>query len=57
MGAGQLGRTLSSEPGSGTAKARFLEKEFGKGTILYAKRLKAAVDPHHILNPGKIIGE
>jgi glycolate oxidase len=57
MGAGQLGGTLSGEPGSGTAKARFLEKEFGKGPMLYSKRLKAAVDPRNILNPGKIIGE
>jgi len=28
-----------------------------KGTILYSKRIKAAVDPNNILNPGKIIGE
>jgi glycolate oxidase len=53
----ELGGTLSGEHGIGTAKARFLEKEFGKGTIIYSKRIKAAVDPHNILNPGKIIGE
>ena len=53
----ELGGTLSGEHGIGTAKSRFLEKEFGKGTILYSKRIKAAVDPHNILNPGKIIGE
>jgi glycolate oxidase len=53
----ELGGTLSGEPGIGTAKSRFLEKEFGKGTILYSKRIKAAVNPHNILNPGKIIGE
>jgi glycolate oxidase len=47
---------LSGEHGIGTAKARFLEKEFGKGTILYSKRIKAAVGPNNILNPGKIIG-
>ncbi|MBI4642214.1 MAG: FAD-binding protein [Deltaproteobacteria bacterium] len=52
----ELGGTLSGEHGIGTAKSRFLEKEFGKGTILYSKRIKAAVDPHNILNPGKIIG-
>jgi glycolate oxidase len=53
----ELGGTLSGEHGIGTAKVRFLEKEFGKGTILYSKRIKAAVDPKHILNPGKVIGE
>jgi glycolate oxidase len=52
----ELGGTLSGEHGIGTAKARFLEKEFGKGTILYSQRIKAAVDPKNILNPGKVIG-
>jgi glycolate oxidase len=52
----ELGGTLSGEHGIGTAKSRFLEKEFGQGTILFSKRLKAAVDPNNILNPGKIIG-
>ena len=52
----ELGGTLSGEHGIGTAKSRFLEKEFGAGTILFSKKIKAAVDPHDILNPGKIIG-
>jgi glycolate oxidase len=52
----ELGGTLSGEHGIGTAKSRFLEKEFGLGTILFSKKIKAAVDPHNILNPGKIIG-
>jgi glycolate oxidase len=52
----ELGGTLSGEHGIGTAKSRFLEKEFGSGTILFSKKIKAAVDPHNILNPGKIIG-
>lgn len=53
----ELGGTLSGEHGIGIAKSCFLEKEFGKGTLLYSKRIKAALDPNHILNPGKIIGE
>jgi glycolate oxidase len=52
----ELGGTLSGEHGIGTAKSRFLEKEFGKGTILFSKKIKAAVDPRNVLNPGKIIG-
>ncbi len=52
----ELGGTLSGEHGIGTAKSRFLEKEFGQGTILFSKKIKAAVDPRNVLNPGKIIG-
>ena len=52
-----LGGTLSGEHGIGTAKSRFLIKETSPGTILYSKRLKAALDPNNILNPGKLIGD
>ncbi|MGB7913281.1 MAG: FAD-linked oxidase C-terminal domain-containing protein [Desulfobaccales bacterium] len=52
-----LGGTLSGEHGIGKAKARFLEKEVGPGTIRYSKRIKAALDPKNILNPGQSIGE
>jgi len=51
-----LGGTLSGEHGTGIAKSRYLEKETSPGTILYSRRIKAALDPNHILNPGKIIG-
>jgi glycolate oxidase len=52
-----LGGTLSGEHGIGKAKSRFLEKEVGPGTIYYSKRIKAALDPKNILNPGQSIGE
>ncbi|WP_028325118.1 FAD-binding oxidoreductase [Desulfatirhabdium butyrativorans] len=52
-----MGGTLSGEHGTGIAKARFLAKETTAGTILYSRRIKAALDPNNILNPGKIIGE
>ena len=51
------GGTLSGEHGIGKAKSRFLEKEVGPGTIYYSKRIKAALDPKNILNPGQSIGE
>ncbi len=51
-----LGGTLSGEHGTGIAKSRFLEKETSPATILYSKKIKAALDPNNILNPGKIIG-
>ncbi|MBI5585903.1 MAG: FAD-binding protein [Deltaproteobacteria bacterium] len=52
-----LGGTLSGEHGIGLAKSRFLEKETNRATILYSRRIKAALDPKNILNPGKIIGD
>jgi hypothetical protein len=51
-----LGGTLSGEHGIGIAKSRYMEKETSRGTIVYSRRLKAALDPKNILNPGKIIG-
>ncbi len=51
-----LGGTLSGEHGTGLAKAPFLEKETGWSSILFSRRLRQALDPHNILNPGKITG-
>ena len=51
-----FGGTLSGEHGIGTAKSKWLEKETSKATIIYSRRLKKAVDPNYLLNPGKIIG-
>jgi glycolate oxidase len=50
-----LGGTLSGEHGTGIAKACFLEKETSPATILLSQRIKKALDPNNILNPGKII--
>jgi glycolate oxidase len=51
-----LGGTLSGEHGIGLAKSKWMEKETSRGTILYSRRLKKALDPKNILNPGKILG-
>jgi glycolate oxidase len=50
----KMGGTLSGEHGTGLAKSRYLEKETSAGTILFSSRLKRALDPKNILNPGKI---
>jgi glycolate oxidase len=52
-----LGGTLSGEHGIGIAKSKYMEKETSRATILFSRRLKKALDPKGILNPGKIIGE
>ncbi len=49
-----LGGTLSGEHGIGLAKADFLEKELGRGTIRYSLAIKKALDPHNLLNPSKL---
>lgn len=51
-----LGGTLSGEHGIGKAKSRFMKKETGPAGIRYAGRIKTALDPNHILNPGNILG-
>lgn len=51
-----LGGTLSGEHGTGLAKAAFLSKETGPGALAYSRRIKSALDPNNILNPGNIIG-
>ncbi|MDD9302897.1 MAG: FAD-binding protein [Desulfobacter sp.] len=51
-----LGGTLSGEHGTGIAKAPFLEKESGYSSILFSRKLRSALDPNNILNPGKITG-
>lgn len=50
----KLGGTLSGEHGIGISKAKYLEKEVGKGTILFMKKLKTGLDPKNLLNPHKM---
>ncbi len=51
----QLEGTLSGEHGIGIAKSKYLEKEVGRGTIEFMRKLKKGVDPKNILNPEKVI--
>ncbi len=46
--------SISGEHGIGFAKAKYLGLELGPDAIALMKRIKAAFDPHGILNPGKI---
>lgn len=49
--------TLSGEHGIGKAKSKWMEKETSRATLEYSLKMKKAIDPNNILNPGKIIGE
>ncbi|MBD5647514.1 MAG: FAD-binding protein [Desulfovibrio sp.] len=51
----KLQGTLSGEHGIGTAKAKWLEKETGRGAIEYSRRLRHALDPKGLLNPTKMV--
>jgi glycolate dehydrogenase FAD-linked subunit len=46
--------SISGEHGIGFTKARYLGLELSSDEIALMKRVKAAFDPHGILNPGKI---
>lgn len=48
--------SISGEHGIGFAKAPYIGLELGEAEIALSRRLKAAFDPHGILNPGKIFG-
>lgn len=49
-----LGGTISGEHGIGSAKAKYMEREVGRETIEYMRRLKAGIDPKNLLNPHKM---
>ena len=46
--------SISGEHGIGTSKAKYMSMELNRETIAYMQRIKAALDPLNILNPGKI---
>ena len=50
----ELGGTLSGEHGVGALKRPYLEQALGPVSIDIQKRIKAALDPANILNPGKV---
>lgn len=50
-----LGGTISGEHGVGFCKAPFLADEVGEGSVEMMRRIKRALDPNSILNPGKFV--
>ena len=54
IGVLELEGSISGERGIGFTKAPYLGLELSVDEIALMKRVKAAFDPHGILNPGKI---
>lgn len=51
----ELGGSFSAEHGVGVTKRAYLEQYRGSAEIDLMRRLKRALDPQNLLNPGKII--
>ena len=52
-----LGGTLSGEHGIGMLKKQFMELDVGTDALALMRRIKDAIDPLGIMNPGKVFPE
>ena len=53
--AASFGGQVSGEHGIGIAKKPYLHEHLGEVQIRLMREIKKAFDPHHIMNPGKIV--
>jgi glycolate oxidase len=53
----ELGGTLSGEHGIGLLKKQFMELDLGPDAIAVMRKIKDAIDPLGIMNPGKVFPE
>jgi glycolate oxidase len=50
----ELGGTISGEHGIGHKRRDYMELVMAPAQLDVMRRIKSALDPNHILNPGKI---
>jgi glycolate oxidase len=51
----ERGGTITGEHGIGLSKRPFFERHSTEGTLELTRRVRSAVDPNGVLNPGKIL--
>lgn len=49
--------TCTGEHGVGVGKKEYMELEHGRPAMDLMRQIKRAIDPHHIMNPGKIFDQ
>jgi D-lactate dehydrogenase len=49
------GGTISAEHGVGVAKVQWLERALGADEVAAMRRIKRALDPDDLLNPGAVL--
>ncbi len=50
-----MGGTISAQHGTGLSRTPWLPRQYGRLYPIFGE-LKSIFDPHHLLNPGKIVG-
>jgi len=50
----ELGGTITGEHGVGLAKKPWLRQQIGDASLGLMRRIKQTLDPHNLLNPGKM---
>ncbi len=50
----QLDGTCTGEHSVGLGKIEYLEAELGQGTVALMEKVKRTLDPHGLMNPGKL---
>jgi glycolate oxidase len=53
----ELGGTITGEHGVGRLKAPWLPAQLGPDAMALTQRIKDALDPEGILNPGVVLGK
>jgi D-lactate dehydrogenase (cytochrome) len=47
--------TCTGEHGIGRGKRKYMQLEHGEGALAVMRAIKQALDPHHLMNPGKVL--
>jgi glycolate oxidase len=50
----EMGGSITGEHGVGMVKLPYLDRQLGSAQLALMRRIKAAFDPHGILNPGEL---